>query len=344
MKTPSIETLQAGRIATGDAQLKAARYNGYGSADFVHIVDVDKPVPKDDEVLLKVRAASVNPLDSHLLYAPLPLRIFTGLREPKDPRPGTDVAGEVEAVGARVTRFKRGDRLFGFCRGAFAECACASELKVAAIPQNVTFEQAASLPVAALTALQALRDKGNVQSGQKVLINGASGGVGTFAVQIARSFGAEVTAVCSARNAELVRSIGAGHVIDYARVDFTKLSERYDVLLDCVANHSLLAYRRVLNPGGKYIAIGMLGSGLAGFLARAAVAPILSHFVNQQFSAFIAKGNSNDLAALVELLISGKIRPIIGRRYTLSELPTALQHIASNHVAGKLVITVHSES
>src|SRR5690348_8391068 len=331
-------------MRNGATQLRAARYTGYGSTDFVQIVDVGKPVPKADEVLLKVRAASVNPLDSHLLYAPLPLRIFTGLRAPKDPRPGADVAGEVEAIGARVTRVKRGDRVFGFCRGAFAEYACASESKLAAIPENVTFEQAASLPVAALTALQALRDKGNVQPGHKVLINGASGGVGTFAVQIARTFGAEVIAVCSAKNAELVRSIGADHVVDYASVDFTKLGERYDVLLDCVANHSLLAYRRVLNPGGKYLAIGLLGSSLAAFLAKAATGPLLSRFVSQKFSALVAKGNSKDLAELAKMVSLGKVRPVIDRRYSLSEVPDAVSYLASHRVCGKLIIAVDSAS
>ena len=232
--------------------MKAAIYTNYGPPDVVHVTDVEKPVPKDDEVLIKVRAASVNPLDWRLMKGePRFLRLFFGLRKPRRGRPGVDVAGEVEAVGRNVTQFKPGDEVFGSCRAAFAEYVCtAAESKIAMKPDNVTFEQAASVNVAGLTALQGLRDKGKIQPGSKVLINGAAGGVGTFAVQIAKSFGADVTGVCSTRNVAMVKSIGANEVIDYTQHDFTTSDQRYDLILDCVGNHSFSACRRVLNPQG----------------------------------------------------------------------------------------------
>src|SRR3989338_4437982 len=232
--------------------MKAAVYIRYGSADVVQIKDVEKPVPQDNEVLIKVRAASVNPLDSHLMKgsARLLARIMLGRRTPKITRPGVDVAGQVEAVGRSVTQFKPGDDVFGSCRGAFAEFACDPKSALVLKPPNVTFEQAAAVPVAAYTALQGLRDKGKIQPGQRVLINGAAGGVGTFAVQIAKSFGADVTGVCSTRNVDMVRSIGADHVIDYTKEDFTQAQQRYDIILDMAGTHAFSECRRVLGPTG----------------------------------------------------------------------------------------------
>src|SRR2546430_2852931 len=241
--------------------MKAIVYRNYGSPDVLRLEEIEKPTAGDDEILIKVRAAAVNPLDLLFRGTSYMVRMITGLRKPKDTRLGVDVAGQVEAVGRNVTQFKLGDAVFGTCKGAFAEYVCASESAVVVKPDNVTFEQAASVPIAALTALQGLRlgglgDKGHIQPGHKVLINGASGGVGTFAVQIAKSFGADVTAVCSTRNVEMVRSIGADRVIDYVQEDFTKSGQRYDLIFDCVGNHSLPEYRRVLTPHGTCVVAG----------------------------------------------------------------------------------------
>src|SRR6266550_2555184 len=235
--------------------MKAIVYRNYGSPDVLKCEEIEKPTAGDDEVLIKVRAASVNPLDRLFRGTSYIVRILTGLRKPKDTRLGVDVAGQVEAVGRKVTQFKSGDPVFGSCRGAFAEYACTSERALVLKPANVTFEQAACVPVAAVTAVQGLRDKGQIQPGQKVLINGAAGGVGTFAVQIAKSFGADVTGVCSTSNVDMVRSIGADRVIDYTREDFTASAHRYDLILDCIGNHSFSARRRVLNPKGIFIAV-----------------------------------------------------------------------------------------
>jgi len=250
-----------GQRSGEDPNMKAAIYTHYGPPEVVQITDVEKPVPKDDEVLIKIRAASVNPLDWRLMRGePRLMRLFFGLRKPRSGRPGIDVAGEVEAVGSKVTHFKPGDKVFGACRGALAEYACTAELRIAMKPDAVTFEQAASVNVAGLTALQGLRNHGKVQPGSKVLINGAAGGVGTFAVQIAKSFGAEVIGVCSTRNVDMVRSIGADEVIDYTQQDFTSSdsskNKRYDLILDCVGNHSFSECKRVLNPDGRCIMIG----------------------------------------------------------------------------------------
>src|SRR5580700_2939319 len=243
--------------------MKAAIYTRYGPPEVVQIADVEKPVPKDDEVLIRVRAAAVNPYDWHFMRGePYAVRIAAGgLRKPKDSRLGADVAGEIEVAGKDITQFKLGDAVFGSCKGAFAEYACASESNLALKPDNVTFEQAASVPIAGFTALQGLRrgglnKDGKVQPGQKILINGAAGGVGTFAVQIAKSFGADVTGVCSTKNVEMVRSIGANQVVDYTQEDFTKSARRYDVILDCVGNHSLSEYRQVLTPNGALVMVG----------------------------------------------------------------------------------------
>ena len=322
--------------------MKAAVYTRYGSPDVVQIKDVEKPVPKDNEVLIEVRAASVNPLDWHFMRGtPYFVRILAGLRKPKITRLGVDVAGQVEAVGRNVTQFKPGDAVFGSCRGAFAEYVCTSESTLVMKPDNVTFEQAASAPVAAFTVLQGLRDKGQIQPGQKVLINGAAGGVGTFAVQIAKSFGADVTGVCSTRNVDMVRSIGADRVIDYTREDFTKSGQRYDLIFDCVGNHSLLACRRVLNPKGIYIAVGgPSGRWMIGPLASGITAPVLSRFVSQKLAMVLAKPSKEDLTIMHELMETGKVTSVIDKRYRLSEVPEAIRYLEEGHARGKVVITL----
>jgi len=324
--------------------MKAAVYTSYGTPDVVRIEEVEKPVPKDDEVLIKIRAASVNPADYHLLHAPHIIRPMTGLRKPKNTRLGIDVAGQVEAVGKNITQFKPGDEVFGGCRGAFAEYACAPASRLAMKPDKVTFEQAASSPVAGLTALQGLRDKGHIQPGQKVLINGAAGGVGTFTVQIAKTFGAEVTGVCSTSNVDMVRSIGAHYVVDYTREDFTRSARRYDLIFDLVGNHSSSACRRVLTPKGTYIAAGILGAkGMIGFLALAITGPVLSRFGSQKLLMFVARLNSEDLSILGELMATGKVTPVIDKRYRLTEVPEAMRYLEEKHARGKvLIIPEHS--
>jgi len=324
------------------AFMKAVVYTRYGPPDVVEIRDVEKPVPKDDEVLIRVCAAAVNPADWRLLHGvPAIFRILFRVPSPSITQPGRlghDVAGVVEAVGRSVTRLKSGDPVFGGCHGALAEYACAAESKLALKPDNVTFEQAASAPVAALTALQGLRDKGHIQPGQKVLINGAAGGVGTFAVQIAKSFGAEVTGVCSTRNLEMVRSLGADWVIDYTRQDFTRGGERYDLLLDNVGNRSLSDCRRVLTPKGICVLAGAPKKA-GGFLMRALLAMMRSRFASQKFVMFIAKGNHQDLAVIGDLMATGKVTPVIDRRYSLQEVPEALRYLEEGHARGKVVIT-----
>jgi NADPH:quinone reductase-like Zn-dependent oxidoreductase len=323
--------------------MKAIVYYNYGSPDVLKCEEIEKPTPGDNEVLVKVRAASVNPLDWHFMRGmPYFVRMLTGLRKPKVTRLGVDVAGQVEAIGRNVTQFKPGDEVFGSCRGAFAEYACTSEPALVTKPRNVTFEQAASAPVATFTALQGLRDKGRIQPGQKVLINGAAGGVGTFAVQIAKSFGAEVTGVCSTRNVDMVRSIGADRVIDYTQEDFTKSGQRYDLFLDCVGNHSLLACRRVLNPKGTYVPVGATADRwMIGPLARAIAALVLSWFVSQKLVIFfLAKPNKEDLTIMRELMSAGKVTPVIDRRYALSEVPEAIRYLEEGHARGKVIITL----
>ena len=307
----------------------------------MRIAEVEKPVPGDHEVLIKIRAASVNPLDWHFMRGtPYIGRLMFGLRKPKFTRLGVDVAGEVESAGKNVTGFKPGDAVFGSCRGAFAEYACTSESNLAAKPGNVTFEQAAAVSVAGRTALQALRDKGNLHVGQKVLINGAAGGVGTFAVQIAKSFGAEVTGVCSTRNVEMVRSLGANRVIDYTRQDFTARPERYDLILDCVGNHSLLEYKRVLKDEGRLIIIGGENEKWIGPFARALRAIVLSRFISQEMLMFLAKPSKQDLITLSELMTSGKVTPVIDRRYTLNDVAEAVRYVEAGHARGKVIVMV----
>jgi NADPH:quinone reductase-like Zn-dependent oxidoreductase len=321
--------------------MKAVVYYHYGSPDVLRCEEIEKPATGDNEVLIKVRAAAVNPLDWHFMRGtPYLVRIMTGLRKPKITRLGVDVAGHVETVGPKVTEFKPGDRVFGSCRGAFAEYACTSEASLVMMPKNVTFEQAASVHIAALTALQGLRDKGKIQPGEKVLINGASGGVGTFAVQIAKWFGTQVTGVCSTRNVELVRSIGADRVIDYMQQDFTTGTERFDLVFDCIGNHSLLACRRVMKPGAIYVGVGGQSVTSIGILAGMIGKLVLSPFVSQKFAGFMAKSSKEDMTILRDLMEAGKIIPVIHRSYRLSETPEAIRHLEEGHARGKVVITL----
>ena len=322
--------------------MKAIVYYNYGSPDVLKCEEIEKPAAGDKEVLIRVHAASVNPYDWHFMRGtPYFLRIPAGLRKPKITRLGVDVAGQVEAVGRNVTQFKPGDGVFGMCKGAFAQYARASESALVIKPANVTFEQAASVPIAALTALQGLRDKGQIQPGQKVLINGAAGGVGTFAVQNAKTFRAEVTGECSTRNMDMVRSIGADRVIDYTQEDFTRNEKRYDLILDCVGNHSLSACRRVLNPKGIYVAVGgPSGRWMIGFLADAITAPVMSWFVSQKLVMVLAKPSKEDLTTMRELMESGKVTPVIDKRYSLSEVPEAIRYLEEGHARGKVVITL----
>ena len=318
--------------------MKAIVYHRYGSPDVVECAEIEKPSPGDDEVLIRVRAASVNPLDWHLLRGdPFLVRLMAGLRKPKVAGLGVDMAGVVEAVGKNVTQFEPGDEVFGSCRGAFAEYACASPSALAVKPAGVTFEQAAAMPVAACTALQTLRNKGRLRAGQKVLINGAGGGVGTFAVQIAKLLGAEVTGVCSTHNVEMVRSIGADHVIDYTRDDFTQSAQRYDLIVDCAGNHSLSALRRVLSPNGMYV---MVGGSTRGWLRRLVAALVRSLFSSRKLTMVMAKKSKDDLAFLGELMTSGKLESVIGRRYPLTEAAEAIRYLGQGHAGGKVIIEV----
>jgi NADPH:quinone reductase-like Zn-dependent oxidoreductase len=326
--------------------MKAALYIRYGPPEVVQITDVEEPAPKDNEVLLRVRAASVNPYDWHFMRGdPYLLRLMAGLSRPKDQRLGSDVAGQIESVGSNVTQFKPGDEVFGSCRGAFAEYACSEESKLIAKPANVSFAQAASVPIAAFTALQSLRlggltGNGSKQLNRKVLINGAAGGVGTFAVQIARSFGAQVTAVCSTRNAEMVRSIGADRVVDYTQQDFTQTSERYDIFLDNVGNRSLSACRRLLNSNGTYIAAGgSTDPWMIRPLARMVTQLVLSRLGSQNLVGIFAKASQADLAIMCDLMKAGKVIPVLDKTFTFSELREAIRYLETGHARGKVVIT-----
>jgi NADPH:quinone reductase-like Zn-dependent oxidoreductase len=326
--------------------MKAAIYTRYGPPDVVQITDVEKPAPKDNEVLIKVRAASVNPYDWHFMRGtPYGVRVIAGLRKPKVARLGADVAGQVEAIGSNITQFKPGDHVFGICKGAFAEYVCAPESALVMKPDNATLEQAACVPIAGFTALQGLRNKGRVQSGQTVLINGASGGVGTFAVQIAKSFGADVTGVCSTRNMDMVRSIGADRVIDYTQEDFTTSGQRYDVFFDCIGQHSLSACRSVLNPKGIYVgAGGPSDRWMIGPIAHMIKSLAMSALGSQKLVGLLAKANKEDLIILRELIQSGQVKPVIDRRYTLRELPEAIRYLEEGHARGKVVITVNDNN
>ena len=337
-------------IETGEPHMKAVVYTDYGSPDVLEIRDIKKPVPSDDQVLVKVRAVSVNPYDWHFIEGkPYIMRaMMVGLRKPKDPRLGVDYAGTVEAVGKNVTQFKPGDDVFGGRGGAFAEYVCArADRSITLKPANVTFEQAASVDIAGLTALQGLRDRGHVQPGQKVLINGASGGVGTFAVQIAKSLGADVTGVCSTRNLDMVRSLGADHVIDYTKEDFTKGEQRYDVILDNVGTQPLSGFRRVLTAKGICVMIGGGGpndGGLIGPLGRPVKALLMSPFISQKMGMFMAQQSKDDLKILADLMQSGKVTPVIDRTYPLSQIAEAIRYLEQGHARGKVVITVAQDN
>jgi NADPH:quinone reductase-like Zn-dependent oxidoreductase len=325
--------------------MKAIVYCDYGVAN-LKLADVEKPAPTDDQILVKVRAASVNPYDWHFIRGtPYVMRLGVGLRKPKDTRLGVDFAGTVENVGKNITQYKPGDEVFGGSTGAFAQYLCRRATgSVAPKPAGLTFEQAASINIAGITALQGVRDKGKVQPGQKVLINGASGGVGTFAVQIAKSFGADVTGVCSSRNVDLVQSLGADHVIDYTKEDFTKGDQKYDVILDNVANHSLSECRRVLTPNGTYVMIGGGGAneqGFLGALGKALNAAVYSRFVKQKMGMMMAQPSTQDLTLLAEMVQSGKLKTVIDRTYkSLSEVPDAIRYLEEGHARGKVVISV----
>jgi len=339
-----MSTNDCNRRATPSNPMKAITHCEYGSPDVLKLEDVEKPVPNDNQVLIKVRAASVNPLDL-TIRGPWLVRPILGMRKPKDTRLGVDYAGTVEAVGKNVTKFKPGDEVFGGRNGALAEYVCGlADRAIALKPPNMTFEQAASVPVAAITALQGLRDKGKIQPGQKILINGASGGVGTFAVQIAKSFGTEVTGVCSARNVDLVRSIGADHVIDYTKEDFTKTDQRYDLIFDLVGNHSFSERRRILNPNGICVMAGIGGAGwhdgIGSRLAGELNAYVRSRFVGEKFIIYIASFNKADMTILADLMQSGKVTPVIDKTYKFNEVPAALRYLEQGHARGKVVVTV----
>src|SRR5215211_1237624 len=322
--------------------MKAIVYAEYGSPDVLQFKDVEKPAPKDNEVLVKVHAASANPADWHLMRAePFLARLANGLLKPKNTKLGADVAGRVEAIGSNVTRLQVGDDVFGGLTlnelGGFAEYVCANEELVALKPAKLTFEQAAAVPLAAFTALQGLRDKGQIQSGQKVLIHGASGGVGMFAVQIAKSFGAEVTAVCSTRNLDVVRSIGADHVIDYTREDFTQNGKHYDLILAANGYRSISEYRRSLTSRGMYV---MTGGAMAQLSEVMLKGPWISMTGNQKMVNLLAKPNQQDLSFLKGLLETGKVKPVIDRCYPLRETADAIRYLEEGHAQGKVIITV----
>jgi len=323
--------------------MRAIVRNTYGSPDVLELQEIDKPDLTDDGVLVRVRAASVNRADWYTLTGtPYVGRTQLGLLKPKSNRMGVDFAGTVEAVGRDVTQFRPGDEVFGGRSGAFAEYVCVREDRaVVPKPANVTFDEAAAVPVAAITALQGLRDKGQIQPGQKVLINGASGGVGTFAVQIAKAFGAEVTGVCSTRNVDLVRSIGADHVIDYTQEDFTRSDRRYDLMLDVAGSRSWSACRRVLNPQATLVIVGApKGNRLIGPLSHIVKVRLAALRSSQKVVFFIAKFNKADMAVLRELLEAGKVTPVMDGRYELSEIADALRYMGEGHCRGKVVITV----
>ena len=321
--------------------MKAIVQDTYGSPDVLRLKDIDTPVPDDDEVLVRVRAAAVNIGDWHLMRGmPYAMRIATGLFKPRRDVPGIDLAGRVELVGKDVTQLRPGDEVFGWCRGAFAEYACAAESSLLAKPADLTLEQSAAVGDSALTALNAVRDQGQIGPEHEVLINGASGGVGTFAVQIAKSLGAKVTGVCSAVNVDLVRSIGADHVIDYTHEDFTQSGQRYDVMLDLVANRSLSDCRRALAPRGTYVLVGAADMDRWFGISRQIKVLSLSPLVRQRMRVFFVRHNRADLIALKALVDAGEVAPVIDRYYELNEAPEALRHQGEGHARGKLVVAV----
>jgi NADPH:quinone reductase-like Zn-dependent oxidoreductase len=321
--------------------MKAIVRTKYGSPDILELKEVDKPVPKDNQVLVKVHAASVNPLDWHILRGkPFPIRMMGfGFLKPKQQILGADIAGQVEAFGRNVTQFRLGDEVFGCGMGGFAEYACIHEEKLALKPAATTFEQAAAVPVAGLTALQGLRDHGRLQAGHQVLINGASGGVGTFAVQIAKALGAHVTGVCSTRNLDMVRSIGADNMIDYTKENFWQSGQKYDLILDNAAYQSISKSLGALKPTGVYVLVGGPTS-TASLLLSLILNPLISRLKGRKLVSFIAKLNQADLAIIGELLQACKVVPVIDRKYSLSETPQAIQYVEEGHARGKVVITM----
>jgi len=331
-----------GRAVTrSQSRVKAIVYHEYGSADVLRVEHVEKPTPGDNEVLVKVRAAAANPMDCHLMSGVYLMRLMSGLRKPKMTRPGADLAGEVESVGRNVTLFKPGDAVFGCARGSFAEYVCAREDKLALKPANISFEQAAAIPVAGLTALQELRDKGRVQPGQKVLINGAAGGVGTFAVQIAKSFGADVTGVCSTKSVDLVRSLGANRVIDYTRGDFTQSGDRYDLIFDCAGNLPLSAWRRIMTAKGVLLACGARPGGhVVGPLPQLLGLLVSRAFISQTVILYVAKVRGEDLNVLKKMVEARKVTPVIDKSYKFSEATEAIRYLKAGHTRGKVVITL----
>jgi NADPH:quinone reductase-like Zn-dependent oxidoreductase len=331
--------------ATPSNPMRAITSCEYG-VDNLKLQEIEKPTPADNELLVRVRAASLNPVDGHLMRGNIPMRLLGGgMRKPKNTRFGTDFAGTIEAVGKNVTDFKPGDEVFGAKNGAAAEYICVkADRAVVSKPGNITLEQAGSVAIAGVTALQGLRDKGHIQAGQKVLINGASGGVGTFAVQIAKAFGAEVTGVCSTRNVDLVKSLGADQVIDYTKKDFTKTDQRYDLLFDLVGNHSFSERRHLLTPNGICVLGGIGGAGIHqgswGRVAGNFGAAFLSMFTSQKFVTYIAKLTKGDLTVLRDLMQAGKVIPVIDRTYKLDQTADAVRYLEEGHAHGKVVITV----
>jgi NADPH:quinone reductase-like Zn-dependent oxidoreductase len=323
--------------------MKAIVCERYGPPDVLRLAEVEKPIPKANEVLIKVRAASLNSYDWHMLMAdPFMVRLTGGgLLKPKNRIIGADMAGRVEAAGVQATQFKPGDEVFGDLArwgcGACAEYVCAPEEALAPKPKNMTFEQAAAAPMAALTALQGLRDKGHIQQGRKVLVNGASGGVGTFAVQLAKFFGVEVTAVCSAGNMGMARSLGADHVIDYTKEDFTRSGRQYDLILAANGFHPLGDYKRALAPGGSYV---MTGGSMKQIFHAMLLAPWFSLSGNKKMGGIVAHANQKDLAFIKELMENGKVVPVIDRVYPLAEVPEALRYLVAGHARGKVVIEI----
>jgi NADPH:quinone reductase-like Zn-dependent oxidoreductase len=323
--------------------MKAAFHEKYGTPDVVELREVETPAIEDHQVLVRVHASSVNPAEWYAVTGPLFSRIFgNGIRKPKDPRVGADLAGRVEAVGADVTEFQPGDEVFGTSGASWAEYAPAREVRLVTKPANVSFEEAAAVPIAALTALQALRDHGQVQPGQKVLINGASGGVGTYAVQIAKALGAEVTAVCSTRNVEQARALGADRVVDYTQEDFTKLGERYDLLIDIAGSKPFGKLRRVLKPEATVVVVGAKfpGRGLLGPLRHVIRTRLAAVGKGQAVKFFMAKITKEDLALLRAWLESGKVKSVVERTYELSQVDDALRYLGEGHARGKIVITM----
>jgi NADPH:quinone reductase-like Zn-dependent oxidoreductase len=321
--------------------VKAIVYDRYGSPDVLRCEEIPSPVPAAGEVLVRVSAAALNPLDWHYMRgAPYGFRFMSGLTRPKERCLGMDVAGWVEAVGVEVTERQPGDEVFGVCRGAFAEKVCARAANLIAKPSNIDFEQAAAAPVAAFTALQSLRDKAHIKAGQTLLVNGAAGGVGTFAIQMGKYFGAEVTGVCSSRNVDLVRSLGADHVVDYLKEDFTQSARRYDVMLDCIGNHSLTACRRILRESGVCILIGAPTGRWVAPMGRFLRASASSLLTSRRLIPVAAKWSGDDLRLIADLMASGMIKPVIDRRYPLDQVPDAIGYLEQGRARGKVIIDV----